>query len=95
MPDPIGVHPKSQLEKRLDAIPNVYIQGSDPSVNQTMKNGDYWIVVDDTVNKYLQSLKKWENGSWELMYTAGGGGGGGGGNSLTVNISHAILIQKA
>jgi hypothetical protein len=77
-------------------VPNLFWSDSDPAIAQatadTVRTGDYWIVVDNSASKYIQSIKMRVLNSWVLMGTAGGGGGG---SSLTVNISHAILIQKA
>ena len=78
--------------KFTNNVPNLFWSDSDPASNQAndVQTGDYWIVVDSSASKYIQSVKMRVLNAWVLMGTAGGGG-----NGLTVNISHAILIQKA
>lgn len=70
------------------AVPSVYIQVSDPANTYTVKNGAYWIEIDNDTDKNMKYLKKRIEGNWVIQCAAISG------TDVTINISHAILVDK-
>ncbi len=73
------------------SVPMLFSQPEDPSLTYTMKDGYYWIEIDNITDKHFVSARQWENNTWKLLCTASEGGGGG---DVYINISHAILVQQ-
>ena len=69
------------------AVPSVYIQVNDPVNTYTVKNGAYWIEIDNNTDKNLRYLKKRIEGNWVIQCAAISGA------DVTINISHAILVK--
>jgi hypothetical protein len=66
--------------------PAVYIQATDPTLTYDVKIGDYWIKVSDDSDTLIYNISQWRGRAWLRKGVAGG--------DLTINISHAILVQK-
>ena len=70
------------------AVPSVYIQVNDPVNTYTVKNGAYWIEIDNDTDKNMKYLKKRIEDNWVIQCAAISG------TDVTINISHAILVDK-
>ena len=70
------------------AVPVVYIQPTQPSASG-IKEGAWWIQIDNTTDKNIQYIKKYTGYVWATVCIPAGGSG-----DININISHAILVQK-
>lgn len=70
-------------------VPQVFTKPYDPSTEYTVKNGDYWIEIDNDTDQNLKSVKRRIDDAWVVQCVVAGGKG-----DLTINISHAILVDK-
>lgn len=66
--------------------PAVYIQSNDPTETYDVKIGDYWIKISADSEMLIYNVSRWIGYMWLRQCVAGG--------DLTINISHAILVQK-
>ena len=89
---------KSQIEKRIDAleangrkVPQLIVSVTAPVSGMTL--GDYWVEINNTTDKNIEALYQYQTVSsqnqWVLLYKSAGGGSG-----VTINISHAIIVQQ-
>lgn len=94
--------PKSQIEKRVDALAEKVASGNlsqfyqsvtDPTLdpNNDVKEGAYWLQIDSTSTKNAVSLKHYETVSgtltWVIVANCNSGGSG-------TTINYAIMIQR-
>ena len=70
------------------AVPVVYIQPTQPSASG-IKEGAWWIQIDNTTDKNIRYIKKYTGYTWATVCIPAGGSG-----DVTINISHAILVKK-
>lgn len=89
---------KSQTEKRIDdleaesgKVPQLIVSVTAPVSGMGL--GDYWVEINNTTDKNLEAFYQYQTVSsqnqWVLLYNSAGGGSG-----VTINISHAILVQQ-
>lgn len=69
-------------------VPQVFTKSYDPSTKYTVKNGDYWMEIDNDTDQNLKSVKRRIDDAWVVQCVVAGGKG-----DLTINISHAILVK--
>ena len=69
------------------AVPALYVQPTQPSASG-IKEGAWWIQIDNTTDKNIQYIKKYTGYTWATVCIPAGGSG-----DITINISHAILVK--
>jgi phage minor structural protein len=70
------------------AVPALFILPGEPA-SANVKDGAYWIQIDNFTDMNIQYIKKRVSGSWATVCVPAGGSG-----EVTINISHAILVDK-
>lgn len=70
------------------AVPALFILPGEPA-SSNVKDGAYWIQIDNFTDMNIQYIKKRVSGSWATVCVPAGGSG-----EVTINISHAILVDK-
>ena len=57
----------AELSGQDRKYPSLFVKDTEPTKEDKIKNGDYWIKVNDMVNRIAQSLGKYRGGKWQLL----------------------------
>lgn len=73
------------------AVSVLYSQPTDPALTEDVADNSYWLEIDNAEDREFISLRRRENGAWNVLANAGSGGGGGG---AQIVINYAIVVQQ-